>query len=280
MDVNLNKVHAMTRHFLPIAVIATSVAASMLTAPLAKAATSVQVKAPVLVATVVQTQAQNPLQPVPPSTTESPARQDPTLLRQTIEQFLVRQTATLQGEVKIDVGQIDSRINLPACAQPEAFLTRGNRIWGKTSVGVRCFSPSAWTIYVSATVHVIGDYIASAAPLSQGQVVTANDIAPMRGDLTTLPPGVITDASLAIGRTASSSIQAGAPLRQDILRSQQAVQIGQTVRLVSSGTGFRVSSEARALGNGTEGQTVQARTPAGQVVSGIAKLGGIVEVGY
>jgi flagella basal body P-ring formation protein FlgA len=230
--------------------------------------------------TAAVTQAATLVPSAAPLMAETLSRQDPELLRQTIEEFLTRQTATIQGEVKVEVGRIDSRVNLIACDQPEAFLTRGNRVWGKTSVGVRCLAPSAWTIYVSATVHVIGDYIASAVPLVHGQVVTANDIAPMRGDLTMLPPGVITDAALAIGRTASSSIQAGAPLRQDILRSQQAVQIGQTVHLLSSGNGFRVSSEARALANGAEGQTVQARTPGGQVISGIAKLGGIVVVGY
>ena len=267
----------MTTRFLPVAAFATALTAATL---VGAAAPAQPANASVVLAIAAPAQANSPVQQIIISVNEPPTRQDVAVLRQTIEQFLMRQTAAIQGEVKIDVGQIDSRMNLTTCAQPEAFLARGNRIWGKTSVGVRCSAPSAWTIYVSATVHVIGDYIASAVPLTQGQVVTANDIAPMRGDLTMLPPGVITDASLAIGRTASSSIQAGAPLRQDILRSQQAVQIGQTVRLLSAGTGFRVSSEARALGNGTEGQTVQARTPAGLVISGIAKLGGIVEVGY
>jgi flagella basal body P-ring formation protein FlgA len=58
------------------------------------------------------------------------------------------------------------------------------------------------------------------------------------------------------------------------------VQQGQSVRVVSSGPGFRVSTEARALNNASEGQIAQARTASGQVVSGIAKAGGVVEVGY
>jgi flagella basal body P-ring formation protein FlgA len=41
-----------------------------------------------------------------------------------------------------------------------------------------------------------------------------------------------------------------------------------------------VSSDARALNNANEGQLTQVRTPAGQVISGIAKLGGIVEITY
>jgi flagella basal body P-ring formation protein FlgA len=102
----------------------------------------------------------------------------------------------------------------------------------------------------------------------------------LRGDLTTLPPGIITDQFQAVGRTASISLPMGTPLRQDALRSQVAVQQGQTVRLVSGGAGFRVSTEARALNNAGEGQMIQARTPSGQMVSGVAKMGGIVEVAY
>lgn len=208
------------------------------------------------------------------------ARQDHEQMRLAAEQFLRTQTAGLPGEVAITVGQLDARLNLPACALPQAFLPNGGRAWGKTTVGIRCSAPAPWTVYVTASVQVFADYIAAAAPLAQGQSIGPSDIARIRGDLTTLPPGIITDASQAIGRSAGISLALGTPLRQDVLRSQQAVQQGQMVRLISSGSGFRVSTEARALGNAGEGQMIQARTPAGQTVSGVAKMGGIVEVSY
>lgn len=207
-------------------------------------------------------------------------RQDHEQLRQTVEQFLLSQTAGLPGEVNINIGPLDKRLNLAACPVPQAFLPNGSRAWGKTTVGIRCSVPAPWTIYVSATVQVFGDYLAAAGPLAQGQNIGQNDIARIRGDLTTLPSGIITDASQAVGRTAALSLALGTPLRQDALRSQQAVQQGQVVRLVSVGSGFRVSTEGRALGNAGDGQLIQARTPAGQTVSGVAKLGGIVEVSY
>jgi flagella basal body P-ring formation protein FlgA len=56
------------------------------------------------------------------------------------------------------------------------------------------------------------------------------------------------------------------------------VRQGQTVKTVSRGAGFSVSSEGRALHNAQEGQIVQVRTPSGQTVSGIARSGGIVEM--
>ncbi|WP_292934981.1 flagellar basal body P-ring formation chaperone FlgA [Noviherbaspirillum sp.] len=212
---------------------------------------------------------------------QTPApQQDAGALRQSVLQFLRVQTTGLPGQVNISVGQIDTRTYLPACAAPEPFLPNGSRLWGKTTVGIRCTVPSPWTIYVSATVQVISEYLVTAAPVMQGQLISANEVAKVKGDLTALPPGIITDMSQAVGRTAVVSLTAGTPLRNDALRSQQAVQQGQTVRLVSSGPGFRVSAEARALNNAAEGQVAQARTASGQVVSGVAKTGGVVEVTY
>jgi flagella basal body P-ring formation protein FlgA len=218
--------------------------------------------------------------PIAHAQTAEPARQDLNVVRQTIEQFLQTQATGLPGEVKVAVGAIDPRLKLPACATPEAFLPPSGKMWGKTTVGVRCTVPTNWTIYVSATVKVFGEYVAAAAPLAQGQTISESDIGKVKGDLTTLPAGVVTDASQAIGRTVSNNVALGAPLRQDALRNQQAIQQGQGVRVVVNGPGFSVTSEAKALNNANEGQLTQVRTPNGQVVSGIAKLGGIVELAY
>lgn len=211
---------------------------------------------------------------------DTPARQDHAVLRQSIERFLHTQSAGLPGEVNLSVGQIDPRLNLATCPAPEPFLPSGSRIWGKTTVGVRCSAPSSWTIYVQATVQVVAYYVVTAAPLAQGQIIGPNDLAKMHGDLTLLPQGIVTDASQAIGRTLAVSLPLGSPLRTDSLRNQQTVQQGQVVRLVSNGPGFRVSAEARALNNANEGQVTQARTASGQIITGIARTSGVVEVTY
>ncbi|RZA14874.1 MAG: flagellar basal body P-ring formation protein FlgA [Lysobacteraceae bacterium] len=210
----------------------------------------------------------------------APARQDHGALRQAVTQFLTVQAGGLPGQISVTVGAIDPRLNLAACAVPEAFLPNGAKAWGKTSVGVRCTAPSPWTVYIPAMVQVQGEYLAAAVPLAQGQTIGPNDVAKVRGDLTALPPGIVTDASQAVGYTVARTVALGAPLRQDALRSQQAVAQGQMVRLVSAGPGFKVTTDGRALANGSDGQTIQVRAPNGQVVSGVARLGGLVEVAY
>ena len=140
--------------------------------------------------------------------------------------------------------------------------------------------PHQWTIYVRATVKVIANYVVSAKPLTQGHMLTAADLAIRSGDLAQLPPGIVTDPNLAMGRTLAGSISFGSPLRQDMLRAQAAVMQNQNVKVVSSGRGFSVTADGRALNNAAEGQLVQVRIASGSVVSGTARAGAIVEVSY
>lgn len=207
-------------------------------------------------------------------------RQDPAVLKGTVEQFLQQQAAGLPGDVTVTVGALDSRMALAPCPAPQAFFMPGARAWGKTTVGVRCTAPSAWTIYVQAQVTVVGEYLAAAAPLVQGQPIDAAQLTTLKGDLTMLPPGIATDASQVIGRSAMVSLPPGTPLRLDTLRSKPVVQSGQLVRLVSNGNGFSVTAEGRAMSSAGDGQVVQVKAGNGQQITGIAKSGGVVEVAF
>lgn len=206
------------------------------------------------------------------------SRQEPAAILHSVDQFLQTQTMGLPGKVKITVGKLDSRLNVAACDAMESFLPTGSRIWGKTTVGIRCSAPANWTIYIQADISVIGEYVVSAAPLAQGQWVSANQLSMASGDLTKMPNGIITDVNQAIGKMVAMSIPAGTPLRMDSLRVQAAIQQGQNVKIVASGNGFEVSTEGRALTTANAGQAVQIRTFDGRVISGIAKAEGIVVV--
>ena len=201
-------------------------------------------------------------------------------IQRAIEDYLRVQTSGLPGEVTAAAGAIDPRLALTQCGALEVFTPPGTRLWGTSSVGVRCTAPQPWTIYVSVTVRVKGSYVASARALTGGQVLTQNDLAILHGDLTQMPGGVVTDFSQAVGKTTAAPLAAGQPLRSDLLRTPFAIQQGQTVKVVTSGPGFRVSAEGRALVNATPGQVAQVRSASGQTVSGTARADGTVEVRF
>jgi flagella basal body P-ring formation protein FlgA len=208
------------------------------------------------------------------------ARQDLPALKAIVVQYLQTQAGGLPGQVTVTVGALDPRMNLAACPAPQAFQQPGARAWGKTTVGVRCTAPSAWTVYIQAQVSVLADYVAAAVPLAQGQAIDASQLVIMKGDIAAMPNGIVTELAQALGRSATVSLPAGTPLRLDTLRSKPVVQQGQAVRVVSNGNGFSVSAEAKAIGTAGEGQVVQVRTPSGAILSGTARTGGLVEVGF
>ncbi|MEF8751283.1 MAG: flagellar basal body P-ring formation chaperone FlgA [Candidatus Accumulibacter necessarius] len=203
-----------------------------------------------------------------------------TSLSEALDQYLRIQTQGLPGKVSYSVGQLDQHAQLAPCSAFEPFLPPGGRLWGRATVGIRCLGPTRWTVYVPVQIRVTGSYLVTARHLTPGQIVSPADVLAQSGDLGALPASVLTDPTQAIGKTVRNGIAAGQPLRSDLLTAAWAVQQGQSVKLLSSGAGFTISNEGKALNNATDGQIAQVRTTSGQVVSGVARSGGVVEVTY
>lgn len=197
-----------------------------------------------------------------------------------LDEFLRIQTQGLPGKVSYSVGQLDQHAQKTPCIAFEPFLQPGSRLWGNAMVGIRCLAPKAWTVYVPVQVRIAGNYLVTARQLTPGQVVNSADLREQSGDLGALPASVVTDPAQAIGKIVRNGIAAGQPLRSDLLSAPWLVQQGQSVKLLSRGAGFTVSNEGKALNNATEGQIAQVRTASGQVVSGVARSPGVVEVSY
>lgn len=213
-----------------------------------------------------------------PAIVSGAERQDALPIRKAVENYLRRETAGLPGQVSFAVGTVDAQLNLPACATLEPFMPAGSRLWGNTSVGIRCLGATSWSIYVPVEVRVVADVVHSTRPLAQNQPIVEGDITLQKADLTRLPAGVLTETRQAVGKTVTGTMGGGQPLRYDSLRSPIVIQHNQSVKIVVQGRGFSVSTEGRALVAAAEGQPVQVRVQSGQVVSGVARDGALVEM--
>ena len=198
--------------------------------------------------------------------------------RPVIEQFLVSQTAGLPGKVRISIDAPRSG-SLPPCDALEAFLPGGAQLRGRVSVGVRCNAEPRWTRYVQARIAIIGTYHAAARQIDAGQALSSADTVVREADLTTLPASVVVDASQLAGQVALNRIAAGAPVRHEQLRGVLLVQQGQTVKVVSRGPGFVVSTEGKAMSAAAAGALVQVKMQGGQLLTGTLGADGIVERG-
>jgi flagella basal body P-ring formation protein FlgA len=194
------------------------------------------------------------------------------------ENFLRLQTSQLTNEIEVSVKPIDSRLKLQTCDELTGFLPPGTKAWGKVTVGVRCTKPKPWTIYLAAQVRVFGDYYVTKNAVNAGQKITENDVVKIRGEISNQAPGTILSIDNALGKTMLSGYPAGVSLRTDMFKLTPIIQQGQSIKVISQGAGFRVSNDAIALNNASEGQITKAKTQSGVLVSGIARSGGFIEV--
>ena len=181
------------------------------------------------------------------------------------------------GEFEITVGEPDPRLQLAACRNYEPFVPNGARLWGRTSLGVRCVEGAHWTIYLPAQVKVYGAAPVAARPLVRGQVVGAEDVRIERIELTAFPLGAIAANDDVEGRVATRAIAAGEPLRRELLRAAPVLQAGDVVRVRTVGLGFEIYTDGKALASATDGQAIQVAV-AGKVLTGTARTGKVVEV--
>jgi len=205
-------------------------------------------------------------------------RQPLSSIEAAVESFVREKTSSQPGEYTISVTRIDQRLKLARCDKLETYLPSGGRLWGHSSIGVRCASPSAWSLYVPVLIKVSANVLVTARPVASGQAVQAEDVQTQLKDVTAYAGSVLTTPEQAVGRNAMSHITAGTVLRSEMLRSPLVVLQGQQVKLVAQGAGFKVSSEGLAMGNAAAGQLVSVKTRSGQIIKGVAKGEGVVEV--
>lgn len=209
------------------------------------------------------------------------AHMDVTRIEAKALEFLRTQTLDYPGEVRVSVVPLDRQLKLVNCQDMQAIMPNGTRPWGKTSVAIKCSSidsGSKWTLYVQANVAIFADYVVAAEPLSQGQVINANQIVLQNGDITRLPNGVYTALNQVVGSTAKVSLIAGAVLRQETVKLPLLVRQGQTVTLISVGNGFQITAQGNAMNNAELNQVVQVKMASGKLVSGIVNAQGAVAV--
>lgn len=201
------------------------------------------------------------------------------MIVETAVQHARLQTRSYPGNVTIT----PSKTNfppLPECSAMEGFTPPGAKMMGRVAVGVRCLAPQAWSVLVPLTISASATYVTTTRPLAAGQVIQPEDLSVLTTDASALPTGAVSDPAQAIGKAVRNSLGAGQALRSDGLLAPLVIRQGQTVKVVSKGNGFAVSSEGKALGNAAVGQMVQIRMMSGQSVQGIARADGSVEISF
>jgi len=206
----------------------------------------------------------------------------PAAAAEEIRRFAAAEVARSQPGLRaeITVGEIDPRLRLAACEQTEVFLRPGGRLWGRSFVGYRCRQRPGWSISVPVTVRLYGAALVAAQSLPALQSISASALRQEEVEVTREPGGVVTDAAQLDDEICTRGLEPGQPIPLNCLRSVPAVGQGDAVKLVGTGNGFSISTDGVALATAAAGESVRVRVESGRTVSGVARKGRIVEVGF
>jgi len=191
--------------------------------------------------------------------------QDPAAVAAQAEALLRDMAASHPGTpvVSVDEPRITQQ---PACAELEAFLP-GGALRSRTSVGVRCLAPHPWTLYVQASVRIMGHYFVANRTINRGETLSLDELDTREGDLLR-NNRLIGDPSHIVGWVATRRIAKGSPIQGNALRDPQSIERGNMIRTVARGVGFVITGEGQALESGAPGSQIQVRTGSGQIITG------------
>lgn len=192
--------------------------------------------------------------------------QDPATIVAEVESLLRDRAASYPGtaSITVDAPRIS---NQAACSQLDVFLAGSGGLRSRTSVGVRCLAPQPWTLYVQASVQILGQYFVASRALNRGEVINQSDLDIREGDLLRLRRAISNPAHV-LGWITTRHIRAGGTIESNALRDPNSIQRGQQVRTIARGSGFVASGEGQALESGGPGTQIQVRTPNGQIITG------------
>ena len=154
----------------------------------------------------------------------------------------------------------------------------GVRLWGRARVGLRCDEGARWSVFLPITVKVFAQAWSANQALPAGTVIDASHLRLEEVDLAAEPSPVLRQPQAAFGRALARGLRAGQALREADLKPRQWFAAGDTVRVVTSGSGFAISADGQALNAGIDGQIVKVRIDGGRVVSGRATAERRIEV--
>lgn len=181
--------------------------------------------------------------------------------------------------MEFELGRLDPRLQLGACAQIEPYLPLGSRLWGRTRVGLRCTSgPTPWNVFLPVTVRAMGPGWVLVGNVNTNQTLDTSHAVQDEVDWAAESSPIVARAEDWLGHTPAHPLRTGQALRQSMLKPPTIFRTGATVKVVVQGGGFAVSASGRAMGDGFVGAQVRVRMDSGRFVSGTVSASGEVIV--
>lgn len=183
-------------------------------------------------------------------------------LKQLAHDYLQQTIGEQSGKVVIKIGHLDKRLRLASCAKDglEVYLPPRTDAIRTSTVGIRCRGIKPWSIYIPVRVKVLVPTIVAKHHLPRGTVIKARDLKKKEIDANRLRQGYFNDKKPLIGMIVRSSIYAGNTIKPKSLQAPSLIYRGETVSIIASSNGIRVTIQGVALNSGRIGETIRVKS--------------------
>lgn len=181
---------------------------------------------------------------------------------------------------QVVVEALDKRLRLQQCDKPlNAFANSTANSIGNRTIGIRCQSPTEWTVYVPVRVKVMKQVVVAARPLAANRTLTAADIRLQAMDIGDLRQGYLAAKAQVVGQQLKYPVAVGTVLPPRGLKLQKVVRRGDQITLVASAGMMEVRMSGTAMEDASVGDKVKVKNSSSKrVVEGIVDAPGIVKV--
>ncbi len=163
-----------------------------------------------------------------------------------------------RGMTKVVTGKLDSRLKLKKCGKSlHAFLPKGSRVIGKTTVGVKCTGAKPWSLNVPITISIYKNVLAAKHSLQKGDILTESDIKLIEYDVSTLSYGYFDHVEAGIGMKVKRHILSEKVLTPSMLKKPQVITRGQKISILADSGRMQVRMMGKALNNGAIGDRIK-----------------------
>jgi len=194
----------------------------------------------------------------------------------------IAQNINLPGEYEVSLTPLDSRLNLPQCAEPlEAFTSNGLIKAGRMTIGIRCNVEKKWSIFTSAIIKTYQMVVVLSKPIQRGEIFTRQHLVIEKREVSNLRDDFVTQIEQIENKQATRQLNTGAIISPKNLAEPKLVKRGDKVVISTAKPEFSIRMNGIAMMDGTKGQLITVKNQnSGRIINATVIEPGLVSVNY
>lgn len=180
-------------------------------------------------------------------------------IRAAVEAYIVQKTASLGCEIQIKRLVLNGTASLPPGAlEYEIVAPQQWEGWGHASIAIIARQGEKIVRNIPARVEVeaLAEMVVSRRQINQGTVVTADDVAVKKLDVSATQGRYLGRIQDVVGKKTRSTVRANIPFKADQLEKLPLIKSGQLVTIVAENDSMRVTLTGKARSAGGEGDSI------------------------